>query len=122
MPARPIGSGNVSFGLVSIPVRLYSSTKHSSSIRFNMLDREDNTRVKQQYVNPNTGEIVPRDRMIKGYEFAKGQYVTFSDEEIKDLQQKASPSIEIVEFVPLSEVDPVFFDKAWVVTSQVRFR
>ena len=96
MPARPIGSGNVSFGLVSIPVRLYSSTQHSSSIRFNMLDGEDNTRVKQQYINPNTGEIVPRERMVKGYEFAKGQYVTFSDEEIKDLQEKASPSIQPV--------------------------
>ena len=113
MAARSIGSGNVSFGLVSIPVKLYSSSEHSSSIRFNMLDGEDNSRVKQQYVNTTTGDVVPRDRMIKGYEFAKGQYVTFTNEEIKSLMEKASPSIEITEFVPLSEVEPIFYDKAY---------
>ncbi len=113
MPARSIGSGNVSFGLVSIPVKLYSTSEHSSSIRFNMLDGEDNSRVKQQYINATTGELVPRDRMIKGYEFAKGQYVTFTDEEIKSLMEKASPAIEITEFVPLSEVEPIYFDKTY---------
>jgi DNA end-binding protein Ku len=113
MAARAIATGNVSFGLVSIPIRLYSSTEHSSSISFNMLDSTDNARVKQQYINPNTGEVVPRDRMIKGYEFAKGQYVTFTDAELKELEERASPSIDIVEFVPLREVDPLFFDKAY---------
>jgi DNA end-binding protein Ku len=115
MPARAIATGNVSFGLVSIPIRLYSSTEHSASIAFNMLDSADNSRVKQQYINPNTGEVVPRERMIKGYEFAKGQYVTFTDAELKELEERASPSIEIVEFVPAREVDPLFFDKAYFV-------
>jgi DNA end-binding protein Ku len=113
MAARAIATGNVSFGLVSIPIRLYSSTEHGTSISFNMLDSTDNSRVKQQYINPNTGEIVPRERMIKGYEFAKGQYVTFTDAELKELEERASPTIDIVEFVPLREVDPLFFDKAY---------
>lgn len=111
--ARPIGTGHISFGLVSIPCKLYPSSESSASIRFNMLDSEDNSRVKQQYYNPNTGEIVPRERMVKGYEFAKGQYVTFTDEEIKELLEKASPAIDITEFVPLSEVDPIYYDKAY---------
>ncbi|HUP21477.1 MAG TPA: Ku protein [Thermoanaerobaculia bacterium] len=113
MAARALATGNVSFGLVSIPIRLYSSTEHSTSISFNMLDSVDNARVKQQYINPNTGEVVPRDRMIKGYEFAKGQYVTFTEAELKELEERASPSIDIVEFVPLREIDPLFFDKAY---------
>ena len=113
MPARAISTGNVSFGLVSIPIRVYSSTEHAASIAFNWLDSADNTRVKQQYINQSTGEVVPRERMIKGYEFAKGQYVTFTDAELKELEERASPSIEIVEFVPAREVDPLFFDKAY---------
>lgn len=113
MAARALATGNVSFGLVSIPIRLYSSTEHSTSISFNMLDSVDNARVKQQYINPNSGDVVPRDRMIKGYEFAKGQYVTFTDAELKELEERASPSIDIVEFVPLREIDPLFFDKAY---------
>jgi DNA end-binding protein Ku len=111
--ARPIGTGNISFGLVSIPCKLFPSAESAASIRFNMLDSEDNSRVKQQYYNPNTGEIVPRERMVKGYEFAKGQYVTFTDEELKELLEKSSPAIEITEFVPLSEVDPIYYDKAY---------
>ena len=113
MAIRPIGSGNISFGLVSIPVKLFSTTDHSSAIRFNMLDSSDNTRVKQQYINPATGQVVAREQMIKGYEFAKGQYVTFTDEEIKSLMEKASPSIAISEFVPLEEVDPIYYEKAY---------
>ena len=111
--ARSIGTGNISFGLVSIPVKLYSTSDHSASVRFNMLDPTDNSRVKQQYINPNSGEIVQRSDMVKGYEFAKGQYVTFSDQEIKDLMEKASPSIQITEFVPLENVEPIFFDKTY---------
>lgn len=113
MPPRPIGTGNVSFGLVSIPVKLYSATDHSSGVRFNMLRAEDGTRVKQQFISAVDGEVVPRDQMIKGYEFAKGQYVTFTDEELKNLSEKASPAIEITEFVPVDEVDPVYYDKAY---------
>ena len=113
MPARSVGTGTVSFGLVSIPVRLYSTSETSGTVRFNMLDPTDNTRVKQQLVNPRTGAEVKRKETIKGYEFGKGQYVTFSNEEIKELQEKASPAIEIAEFVPLSEVEPIYFEKSY---------
>lgn len=113
MPARTVGAGTVSFGLVSIPVRLYSTSETSGAVRFNMLDPSDNTRVKQQLINPRTGDVVQRKETIKGYEFGKGQYVTFSDEEIKELQEKASPAIEITEFVPLSEVEPIYFEKSY---------
>ena len=115
MPARSVGTGTVSFGLVSIPVRLYSTSETSGGVRFNMLDPSDNTRVKQQLVNPRTGVVVERKETIKGYEFGKGQYVTFSDEEIKELQEKASPAIEITEFVPLEEVEPIYFEKSYYV-------
>lgn len=113
MPARSVGTGTVSFGLVSIPVRLYSTSETSGGVRFNMLDPSDNTRVKQQLVNPRTGVVVERKETIKGYEFGKGQYVTFSDEEIKDLQEKATPAIEITEFVPLAEVEPIYFERSY---------
>jgi DNA end-binding protein Ku len=115
MPARSIGTGNISFGLVSIPIKLYSTTDHSASISFNMLDASDNSRVKQQYINPTTGEVVSRNKMIKGYEFSKGQYVTFTNDELKELSQKASPAISISEFVPLDDVDPVYYDSAYFV-------
>ncbi len=113
MPARSVGTGTVSFGLVSIPVRLYSTSETSGDVRFNMIDPTDNTRVKQQLVNPRTGELVERKDTIKGYEFGKGQYVTFSAEEIKELQERASPAIEISEFVPLTEVEPIYFEKSY---------
>lgn len=113
MPARTVGGGTVSFGLVSIPVRLYSTSETSGAVRFNMLDPSDNSRVKQQLINPRTGDVVERKETIKGYEFGKGQYVTFSDEEIKELQEKASPAIEITEFVPLTEVEPIYFEKSY---------
>ena len=113
MPARSVGVGTVSFGLVSIPVRLYSTSDTSGGVRFNMLDPRDNTRVKQQLINARTGEVVARKETIKGYEFGKGQYVTFSNEEIRELQEKASPAIEIAEFVPLEEIEPIYFEKSY---------
>ncbi len=113
MPARPISSGNISFGLVSIPIKLFSSADHSSDIRFNMLDAKHKVRLKQQYISTKDGRLVERGERIRGYEFAKGQYVTFTDDEIRELSQKASPNIEITEFVPLEEVDPIFYEKAY---------
>ena len=113
MAARPIASGNISFGLVSIPVKLFSTADHSSDVRFNLLDAAHKVRLKQQYVSPVDGRVVPREEQTKGYEFAKDQFVTFTDEELQLLSEKASPSIEITEFVPLSEVDPIFFEKAY---------
>ena len=111
--ARPIGTGNISFGLVSIPVKLFATSDHSKAVRFNMLDPKDNVRVKQQYINPNSGEVVERKNMVKGYEFAKGQFVTFTNDEIKKMMERSSPTIAIAEFVPLVEVDPIFFTNTY---------
>jgi DNA end-binding protein Ku len=113
VPARPISSANISFGLVSIPIKMFTTADHSADIRFNMLDPEHKVRLKQQYVSSKDGRVVERKDTIKGYEFAKGQFVTFTDEELQALSQKASPNIEITEFVPLSQVDPIFFEKSY---------
>ena len=111
--ARAIAGGTISFGLVSIPVKLYSATQASAGVSFNMLHAKCGTRLKQQYICPHDNEIVARDEMVKGYEFAKDQYVTFTPEELKALEEKATQTIEIAEFVPLDEIDPVYFDKAY---------
>ena len=105
----------MSFGLVSIPVKLFSAAESSSAVRFNMLHEKCKSRLKQQYTCPTDNEIVTRDQMVKGYEFEKGRYVTFTDEEVKALQEEASRSIEITEFVPASKVDPIYFDGAYYV-------
>jgi DNA end-binding protein Ku len=111
MPARPLGSGTISFGMVSIPVKLFSAAESASAVSFNMLHGRCKTRLKQQYVCPkDNNEIVPRDQMVKGYEFAKDQYVTFTEDEIKAMQEEANRAIDITEFVPLSKVDPIYFD------------
>lgn len=111
MPARATSSGTISFGLVSIPVRVFTATS-SKSVHFNMLDPKDQSRVKQQYVNATTGERVERSEMVRGYEYSRGQYVVLTDDELKALEQKATKSIEIEEFIPIEEVDPVYFDRS----------
>ncbi len=111
--ARAISGGTISFGLVSIPVQLYSATQASAGVSFNLLHAKCGTRVKQQYVCPLDNEIVPRDAMVKGYEFAKDQYVTFTNEELKAMEEKATQTIDIAQFVPLDRIDPVYFDKAY---------
>ena len=113
MPARSIATGTISFGLVSIPVRLFPATQPSSSISFNMLHARDGSRLKQQYVCAKDGQVVPREEAVKGYEFAKDRYVTFTAEELKALDEIASQAIDIAEFVPASDVDAVFFDRAY---------
>jgi DNA end-binding protein Ku len=113
MAARPLSSGTISFGLVTVPVKLYSAAESSAAVSFNMLHGKCKTRLKQQYVCPTDNEIVTRDQMVKGYEFAKEQYVTFTEEEIKAMAETSSPAIEITEFVPLKEVDPIYFDSAY---------
>src|SRR5499427_9976064 len=113
MSARAISTGSISFGLVSIPVKLYSTNQPAAGISFNLLHKKDNTRLKQQYICPHDNEIVSRDDMVKGYEFAKDQYVTFTPEELKALEEKATQSIDISEFVPLSAIDPVYFDRPY---------
>jgi DNA end-binding protein Ku len=111
--ARPIAASTISFGLVSLPVKLYSASETKRKISFNLLNEKTGNRLKQQYVDPESGELVTRDEMIKGYEFAKNQYVTFSVDELKALEQPKTDSIEIVEFVPADQVDRIYFSKAY---------
>lgn len=113
MAARSIGSLTISFGLVAIPVKLYSATKSESSFSFNLLHNTCGSRLKQQYICQKEGVIVERDQMVKGYEFAKDQYVRFSNEEIKALEEAGTQSIDIQEFVPIESVDPVYYDKTY---------
>jgi len=114
MPARSIASATISFGLVSVPVNLYSSSESKASISFNMLHKKCNGRLKQQYICPkDNNEIVTRDETVKGYEFAKDQYVILTPEELKALEEKATSTIDVVEFVPLAEVDRVYLDKVY---------
>jgi len=108
--ARSIASLTISFGLVAIPVKLYSATQSSERISFNLLRAKDGSRVKQQYVAVADGQPVERSEMVKGYEFAKDQYVMFSPDEIKALEDATTHAIDIGQFVPLESVDPVYFD------------
>src|ERR1700691_2877629 len=108
--ARSIASLTISFGLVAIPVKLYSATVSSERISFNLLRQKDGSRVKQQYVAVNDGKPVERSEMVKGYEFAKDQYVMFSAEELKALEDATTHAIDIGQFVPLDSVDPLYFD------------
>lgn len=110
MSARSIGTGTVSFGMVSIPIKLYSASESKAAVGFNLLHDKCKTRLKQQYVCPTDNEIVTRDHMVKGYEFQKDQYVAFTEEEIKAMAEEAQRAIEITEFVPAKQVDPIYFD------------
>ena len=113
MAARSIGSLTVSFGLVAIPVKLYTATQSANTISFNLLHGKDGSRLKQQYVCQKEGVVVERDDIVKGYEFAKDQYVRFTPEEIKALEEVGSHAVEISEFVPIESVDPVYYDKTY---------
>ena len=113
MAARSIATLTVSFGLVSIPVRLFSATEASKTISFNMLHKTCGSRLKQQYICVKEEVIVPREDTVKGYEFAKDQYVVFTPEELKAMEEAGTHMADIVEFVPLESVDPVYFDKAY---------
>lgn len=113
MPARALGSATIAFGLVSIPVKLYSAAESAATVRFNQIDRRDGARVKQQLISSGSGEVVPRSEIVKGYEFAKGQYVLFTPEELKALEVAATYTIDIDEFVPDGSVERIYFDKAY---------
>jgi DNA end-binding protein Ku len=113
MPSRPIASATVSFGLVSVPVQLYSAAESAASISFNLLHGKCGSRLKQQYFCLKDGEKVEREDMVKGYEFSKGQYVQFTKDELKALEEKGNNAVEIQEFVPLAQVDRVFLEKAY---------
>jgi len=114
MTARSIASLTVSFGLVAIPVKLYSATQASGAISFNLLHQPPcGSRLKQQYICAKEGVPVAREDMVKGYEFAKDQYVVFTPEELKALEEAGTHTVEITEFVPIESIDPVYFDKAY---------
>jgi DNA end-binding protein Ku len=103
----------VSFGLVAIPVKLFTASQSSNAISFNMLHKADGSRLRQQYICQKDGAVVERDDMVKGYEFAKDQYVRFTPEEIKALEEVGSHAVEISEFVPIESIDPVYYDKTY---------
>ena len=113
MAARSIGALTVSFGLVSIPVKLYSATEASRGISFNLLHKGCGSRLKQQYFCIKEEIPVAREDMVKGYEFAKDQYVMFTPEELKAMEEAGTQMADITEFVPIAAVDPVYFDKAY---------
>ena len=115
MAARSIGSLTISFGLVAIPVKLYSATEASRQISFNLLHKTCGSRLRQQYFCVKEDVPVSRDEMAKGYEFAKDQYVMFSPEELKALEEAGTQTADINEFVPISAIDPVYFDKAYYI-------
>lgn len=113
MSARAFGSGTVSFGLVSIPIKIYTTNKPGSAISFNMLHADCGTKLKQQYICPKDNEVVPRDKMAKGYEHEKGKYVVLSADEIKALEAVADNTIALEEFVPAEAVDPMYIEKSY---------
>ena len=119
MPAHSMASLPLSFGLVSIPVKLYTATESSSDIRFHLL-APDGSRVKQQYISEKTGAVVERSSMKKGYEFEKDRFVVFTSEELKALEDAASHVVEIMAFIPEKAVNPVFYDKAYYIAPDKR--
>jgi DNA end-binding protein Ku len=113
MAARSMGSLTISFGLISIPVKLYTATQSNGTISFNLLHKTCGSRLKQQYICIKEGVTVERDDMVKGYEFAKDQYVQFTPEELKALEEIGTHAVEISEFVSIESVDPVYYDKSY---------
>ena len=113
MPARSIATATISFGLVSVPVNIYSSAESKASISFNMLHKKCGSRLKQHYTCTKDNEVVTRDDTVKGYEFAKDQYVILTPEELKALEEKATSTIDVTEFVPLDQVDREYLEKVY---------
>ena len=112
MPSHSIGSGTISFGLVSIPIKLYTAAA-SGGVAFHLLHAKCGSRIKQQQVCPTCNEVMDRTGLVRGYEFAKDQYVRFTEEELKSLEGEASKIIDIAEFVPLPKMDPIYFEKTY---------
>ncbi len=114
MPAT-VWSGYLTFGLISMPVRLYSGAR-STRISFHMLHRKDLTRVKQQLYCPNDNEVISRDEIVKGYEYRKGEYIVVDPAEIKKIEPRTAKAMEILEFVKQEEIDPVYFESSYYLT------
>ncbi len=112
--ARAIWSGTLTFGLVTIPVKLYPAVQRRN-VRFNQLDGEDNARIQQRRVNSRTGEEVPYDRLVKGYELTPDRYVVITQDELDAIDPKRTRTIEIEDFVEGSQIDPIFYDTPYYV-------
>lgn len=114
MPAvRPLGASLISFGLVSLPVKIYSTAESARRVSFNMIWKERGVRVRQQYIDPADGTVVPRSEIVKGYEFSKDRYVTFTKEELEVVETPKAKEIEIVSFVPKGSVDRMFSNRVY---------
>jgi DNA end-binding protein Ku len=113
MPARALSTATISFGLVSIPVKLYSAAESKAALSFNQIHKKDGARVKQQLISSRTGEVVPREDIVKGYEFAKDQYVLFEAEELKALEAQATHTIDITEFLKAEQIERRYLDKVY---------
>src|SRR5437763_9570202 len=113
MAARSIASLTLSFGLVSIPVKLYSATQAAGAVSFNLLHKGCGSRLRQQYLCARESVVVERADMVKGYEFAKDQYVVFTPDELKEMEEKGTNLVEIDAFVPSETIDPVYYDRAY---------
>jgi DNA end-binding protein Ku len=120
MPARSLADLSLSFGLVSIPVKLFSATQSKDGVSFNLIHRQCGSRMRQQYVCIREDVVVPREDMVKGYQFSKDQYVIFEPEELKALEEKGTHSIDIVAFVPAGSIDPIYYDKAYYLAPDKR--
>ncbi|MGI8793059.1 MAG: Ku protein [Acidimicrobiales bacterium] len=116
---RPIWSGSISFGLVNVPVKLFTAVSQKD-VRFNQLHSKDNARIKQKRVSAVTGEEIPYDEIVKGYEVAPDQYVVLEPNELESLDPKATHTIEIEEFVHLDQIDPLYFDKPYYLVPDQR--
>jgi DNA end-binding protein Ku len=112
MAPRMLQAGTISFGLVNIPIKLYTAAS-SQNISFHLIHAKCGNRIKQQQICPACNIVLTRDDLVRGYESAKNQYVLFTEAELEGLEQDASKNIDIVEFVPLPKVDPVFFEKSF---------
>lgn len=110
---RAIATGQIAFGLVSIPIKLFSAAESSEKISFNMLHKDCGSRIQQQLFCPKDERTIDRTEVVKGYEFSKGQYVLFADEEIKQLEEKSTQQIDITEFVKSDLIDPIYFAKPY---------
>jgi DNA end-binding protein Ku len=115
--AASVWSGYLTFGLISMPVRLFSGAR-ANHVSFHMLHRDDLTRVKQQLICPNEDRVVSRDEIVKGYEYRKGEYVVIEPDEIKKIEPKTAKTMEILEFVKADDIDPIYFESSYYLVAE----
>jgi DNA end-binding protein Ku len=113
MAARALASATISFGLVSIPVKLFTAYESGRTIHFNQISRTDGARIKQQLVSSKSGEPVDKSDIVKGYEFTRGQYVLFEADELEAIEAQSTHTIAIEEFVPLEKVPRIYLDRVY---------